>query len=328
MKQLLLIFGILFVFVGIRYVINITVFVPVEKPNYGVSFSPKFANELGIDSQAAFAALVDDLGIKKLRLMSYWDLHEPVAGNYQFDNLDWQFREAEKLGAKISLAIGLRQPRWPECHQPGWAAKLPIAERNQQLENYIRVVVERYKDSQALESWQLENEAMNRQFGECEPPDRSRLIREYSLVKQLDSQHPIIMNLSDQHGLALGKPIPDVYGFSVYRIFYNWVVYKNYITYPTPVWYHRLRAFVIEAIHKRPIIIHELQAEPWGPRPTVELSVAEQNKSMSTEQLAKNLDFAKHTGIHEQYLWGGEWWYWRLTQGDPTIWNTVKERVN
>jgi hypothetical protein len=94
------------------------------------------------------------------------------------------------------------------------------------------------------------------------------------------------------------------------------------------VWYHRLRAAVIEAIQHRPIIVHELQMEPWGPVDTKNLTVAEQDRSMSVDQIKNNFRFARQIGIKEMYLWGGEWWYWRMVNGnDPTIWDTVKEQL-
>ncbi len=87
----------------------------VKDPNYGVSFSVKYAKELGVDWKANFTALLDDMQIKNYRLMSYWDDTEPQQGTFEFSDLDWQMNEAAKRGAKVSLAVGMRQPRWPEC---------------------------------------------------------------------------------------------------------------------------------------------------------------------------------------------------------------------
>jgi len=308
--------------------LNTFVFLPIKDPVYGVSFSVKEAHNLGVDWKANYLALLDDMQFKHVRLMSYWDDGETTRGSLTFDDLDWQFQQANKRGVKISLAIGLRQPRWPECHQPAWAEQLTGNTWKQALYAYIEVVVKRYKDNPALETYQLENEGMNNWFGTCGAPDRERLIEEFNLVKQWDSGHKIIMSLSDQHGLPLGQPVPDIYGFSVYRIVWNDKIPPHgYITYPTPIWYHRLRASLIEAIQHRPVIIHELQMEPWGPVDFKNLSIAEQNKSMSTSQISKSFMFARQLNIKEMYLWGGEWWYWRKVNGDPTIWDTVKQQL-
>ena len=96
----------------------------VKNPNYGVSFSVKYANELGVDWKANFTALLDDMQLRNFRLMSYWDDMEPEPGVFKFDDLDWQMNEAAKRGAKVSLSIGMRQPRWPECHKPDWYKSL------------------------------------------------------------------------------------------------------------------------------------------------------------------------------------------------------------
>lgn len=305
---------------------------PTKTPQYGVSFSKKYAQELGNDWKANYDAILNDLNVKHLRLMSYWDLGEPEQGQYDFTDLDYQMDEAAKHGAKVSLAIGLRQPRWPECHQPQWAKNLKenSPEWQKALDDYITAVQNRYKNHPALESYQLENEAKNAWFGECNgPASDERLVHEFNLAKQNDPNHPVYMSLSDQHGLPIKDPVPDKYGFSVYRVVWNDKgPFHFYLTYPTPLWYHKLRAWIIKQMHGRDVFIHELQVEPWGPKATVDLTVDEQNRSMSTKQMQTNLDFAKRIGKDEIYLWGSEWWYWRKTHfNDPGPWNVVKQEI-
>lgn len=309
--------------------LNTFVFTPVKNPNYGVTFTKKRAEEFGLDWKQTYTALLDDMGLKHYRLTSYWSESEIARGQFDFTNLDWQMDEAAKRGATVSLAIGLRQPRWPECHQPDWAKQLSGNEWKQALYAYVEVVVNRYKNHPALQSYQLENEAVNNWFGECSRPDRERLNEEFTLVKQWDPNHPIIMSLSDQHGIPLQGPVPDVYGFSVYRIVYNTFGPHFYIYYPTPIWYHRLRAAIITAIHHKPIMIHELQMEPWGPINTSQMTIEEQDKSMSVQQIPKSFEFARKIGLQDIDLWGGEWWYWRKVHfNDSSIWDTVKEQIN
>jgi hypothetical protein len=45
---------------------------------------------------------------------------------------------------------------------------------------------------------------------------------------------------------------------------------------------------------------------------------------MSPAQIKDNLHFAREIGAKDIYTWGGEWWYWRMQHGDPSIWDTVK----
>jgi hypothetical protein len=299
-----------------------------EPYKLGVSFSLKYARELGVDWQSTFTALMDEMGVRRLRLMSYWDDIERVRGEYRFEQLDWQFREAEARGAKVSLAIGLRQPRWPECHAPEWAKELERNNYNEwrrELDEFIVAVVNRYKDSPALISWQLENEALNTAFGICHDHDRQRLEDEFQLVKRHDQRVPVMVSVSNEFGLPLGKPKGDIVGFSVYkRVFENRFL-KTYFNYPLPARWHGVRAAIVERYLGQPVVIHELQAEPWGPDQTWNLTIEEQNKSMDAKRVKKHADYAMRSGIREMYFWGGEWWYWRKHKlGDPTVWETAK----
>ncbi len=67
--------------------------------------------------------------------------------------------------------------------------------------------------------------------------------------------------------------------------------------------------------------------EPWGQQDFKNLSIAEQNKSMSIRQIPKSFMFARQIGMKDIYLWGGEWWYWRMVNGDPSVWETVKRQL-
>jgi len=327
-RWLIYIFSILFIVVGFLTLLTVS-FKEVKNPNYGVSFSIKAAQDLGVDWKANYLALLDDLHFKNLRLMSYWDNIEVEKGSYDFHDLDWQLDEAAKRGAKVSLSIGMRQPRWPECHKPAWYNDLTKQDQDRALFDYLKATIEHVKSHPAVESYQLENEAVNTWFGTCtkDDIDRDRLTREFNYVKQLDPNHPVWMSLSDQHGLPTGQPTPDKYGFSVYRIVWNDKTgpFKFYITYPTPIWYHRLRAWWIKTFKHRDIFIHELQVEPWGPKPTRDMTIAEQDRSMSPKQMEENISFARRIGQPDIYMWGGEWWYWRKTNlHDNTPWETVR----
>lgn len=290
---------------------------------YGVSFSAKYARGLGIDPQQAFIDLLDEQNFATVRLMSYWDEVEPVDNAYSFAELDWQMEQAQRAGTDVSLAIGLRQPRWPECHWPGWVNR---DDYEQQLLSFVETVVKRYNQHPALASYQLENEIANRSYGDCPEFEQNLLGREYTLVKNLDQKHPVIINASNQSGIPIRYPLGDEVGLSVYKKAHfdlfgrTWGWSFWYI----PASWHSLRAGLIEA-GGRPVFIHELQAEPWGPEDTANLSLVEQAETMDVEQLKKNVEFARKTGIREIHLWGAEWWYWRRVKfNDHSLWQTVQ----
>lgn len=300
-----------------------------DQVRMGTSFSIDAARDLGVDWQANFTALLDDMHMKHFRLMSYWENSEKQPGSYNFEDLDWQMNEVAKRGATVSLAIGLRQPRWPECHQPAWARQLEVTNKsawNQSIETYIQTVVDRYKNHPALENWHLENEYFNRNFGDCRDFSVDRLKAELNLVKRHDPKHQVIVTLADQLGFPFFGPYPDLYGTSLYKG--NYVKFYGYFPYPIPSQFYSAKAYFVKLLHGKEMFIHELQLEPWGPKPTKEMSVKDQDHYMDTKRMQENLDFAKQTGMKKMNLWGAEWWYWRKTKlNDPRPWNLVKDEL-
>jgi hypothetical protein len=295
----------------------------------GVTFSAKHARYYDLDAKQTMRALLDELKIKQLRLVSYWSEHEKERGKYDFSELDWQFKYAEEANAKVSLAIGLRQPRWPECHMPNWASKLPKDQWQPLLKDYMKVVIERYKDSPALESYQLENEYFMTVFGECPDHSRDRLIDEFHFVKQIDPSKPIIISRSNNAvGVPINEPVPDVYAVSVYKRVWDKTLTKRYFEYPFPAWFYGFLAGAGKIIHGKDMVIHELQAEPWAPVETKQASLAEQNKSVSPQRLRQRFTYGQATGMREMYLWGVEWWYWRkVIHNDSSMWNVAREEI-
>lgn len=296
-----------------------------EKITWGVNFSQKHSQDLGLNWQENYSALLDDLGAKNLKVAAHWDLFEPEKDKYHFGDLDWQVKEAEKHNAKILLAIGMKTPRWPECHIPEWAASLNKDQQQKEILEMLEKVVLRYKDSQAIEYWQIENEPFF-PFGNCPWVDKEFLKKEVALVKSLDSRHLIIISDSGEGSFWIqAAELGDVVGTTMYRIV--WVrqvgVYLNYPFSPTFYW---RKAQIIKKFFNKKVICVEFQSEPWGPKLLYDSPLAEQEKSMNLEQFQKNIEFARKTGLDEFYLWGGEWWYWmKEIQNDPRIWDEAKK---
>jgi len=119
---------------------------PAEDIAWGVNFSQKQAEALGMDWKEAYLALLDDLGVRDLKLAVYWDLLEKEEKQYNFNDMDWQIGEAEKRGAKLFLAIGMKTPRWPECHIPEWAKELNREDQKIRILGLIEEIVRRYRD--------------------------------------------------------------------------------------------------------------------------------------------------------------------------------------
>ncbi|MGH7236985.1 MAG: beta-galactosidase [Candidatus Saccharimonadales bacterium] len=295
----------------------------------GVTFIPDYASYLGLNPQATMDALINDLHVRNFRLVSYWSDIEPAKGHYDFSQLDWEFAKADDAQAKVTLSIGLRQPRWPECHAPNWInTSAPENLWEPQLKTFMAAVINRYHNNPALQSYQLENEYFNN-FGQCQNTDRQRLISEFNLVKKLDPNHSIIISRSNnQPSVPLGQPRPDVIGMSVYRKVWDGTVTHRYFTYPFPAWYYGFLAGAGKILTGRGSIIHEMQAEPWPPdgKTIPQTSLAVQNQTLTAQQLQERFGFARATGIKTVYFWGAEYWYYRWKiEGDKSVWNAAQQ---
>lgn len=296
---------------------------------FGVTFIPDYAQSLGVNPEQNMKALLN-IGVRQFRLTSYWSDVEPTKGSYDFSQLDWEFKLANQYHAKIILSVGLRQPRWPECHPPAWVnTAQPMQTWEPDLLSYMSKVINRYKHNQALEAWQLENEYFLKGFGACNNFSRSRLISEYSMLNKLDPTHTIIVGRSNNAlGFPVGKPTPDMYSISVYKRVWDAAVTHRYLEYPFPGWFYGFLAGVQEISQGRNMIIAELQAEAWPPhgQSIPQTSLAVQNESMNATRLKNRFSFAKSTGMKDAILWGSEYWYYRLVVlHDPSLWNVAKQ---
>ena len=320
----------LYVILGIIVILFVYFFVgfPKENPNvsWGVNFSQKHAQSLGIkDWKKAYTDILDEMGVRNLKIGTYWDYHEWKPGEYHFNELDWQIQEAEKRNAEIILVIGMKTIGWPECHLPEWAKKLSKEDQQASILKYLEQMVLRYKDSKAIKYWQVENEPFF-PFGECPWKDKAFLKKEIDLVRSLDPTRKIIISESGEFPLWFkAAKYGDIVGTTMYKkVWFNDL--NSYITYPFPAVFYKRKAMLIKALFGKEVINVEFQAEPWGPALIYHLTLEEQKKSMDLERFKKNIKFARKTGIDEFYFWGAEWWYWmKENQNQPEIWDEAKK---
>lgn len=135
------------------------------------------------------------------------------------------------------------------------------------------------------------------------------------------------MSTSTSWGIPLRQPIPDIVGFSYYQVLYNSKLHRYTTAFHTP-WLHRLRAQLIRFTTGKPVFIHELQLEPWGPKPIWHMTSEQQDESMGPQQVARNLSLAQAVRLYPIDLWGGEWWYWRaIKQNDSKLWSHVSKHL-
>ncbi len=282
----------------------------------GATFSKKYATELGLDWHEAYTATLDDLGVRALRIPVYWDEIEPQPGKFNFSDVDWQLQEAGRRDAKVILAVGLKVPRWPECHEPDWAKEMDDQALRARTMIMLETAVRHFSRSPNFDAWQVENEPFF-PFGECPKIDRLQLISEVDLVKAFDSRPVVITDAGELSDWVRAASIGDILGISTYRNVWN--RYLGHLFWPiSPKWY-ATRLNVVRPLVQE-VFVSELQAEPWSPGPIRNWDIEEQKKHMNPKKLNDNMAFVRRMGVSEVYLWGVEWWYWMKTQGHPEMW--------
>jgi Cellulase (glycosyl hydrolase family 5) len=316
---LLLVLGVLVLFLAQK-----------EKPQritYGMSFNTPYAIELGLDWRQTYDAILDDLGVRHLRLAAHWDMVQASnASEYNFEALDYQVARAEEVGATVVFAVGRRLPRWPECHVPTWAKELSEAERQEALIRYIETTVTRYKDSPAITVWQVENEPFLEVFAfeHCGELDRAFLDREIALVRSLDATRPILVTDSGNLGTWIGAySRGDMFGTSVYVHFWNPELgqFRTFL----PPWFYRVKDNTMALLYgRKPSVLIELSAEPWLLEPIVEVPIETQFTRMNLQKFEDIITYAEGTHYEKQYLWGAEWWYWLKQHDKPEMWERGK----
>lgn len=325
-KRFKKIFTILIVFLFIIMVLSISKIYSKNEIEYGITFSKKQAIDLGLDWKKTYIELLDDLGVKKIRLAAYWDEVESENENFTYNDLDWQIEEASKRNAKIILAVGGRLPRWPECHFPEWTNNLTKEKREKETLLYIQKTIKRYKNNKNIVAWQVENEPFLSQFGICPELDSDFLDKEISLVKKIDKRSIIITDSGELSAWIPAAKRADIFGTTMYRDTYSEHL-KMYIHYPIEPGFFRFKKNIAKLFAKpSDWIVIELQGEPWGPKPFQYLSQEERDKTMDLQKFKEMIQFSSQTGFREFYFWGAEWWYWeKTTNNNPAIWEEAKK---
>jgi len=305
--------------------------------SWGITFSKQYSEYLGLEWRKAYITILDELNPSVIRLPIYWTDIEREEGTFNFEDYDFIMNEADMRGIGITIAIGKRLPRWPECHVPKWTVGLSKEEIQSLANRMIIETVERYKNLDNLKAWQVENEPFLPFFGECPSVDAKGLDEEIKIVKFLDPERPIVVTDSGELSIWLrAAKRADIFGTTMYRVVWSRALspYFGYIKYPLPPKFFWFKANLVHLFYgaDKKIINVELQAEPWapwgpfGPGFVDVLPLEEQELSMSLPQFHENIEYAQDVGFSEVYLWGAEWWYLMKTENDrPEFWEAAKD---
>lgn len=288
----------------------------------GATYSPKYAKELGLDPKITYLKVLDELGVKAIRLPVYWNEVEKSPNEFDFSDVDYYLMEAQKRDVAVILSLGYKQPRWPECYAPTWIESLPKQEKNQRIIELVKKEVEYFKKYPNIILWQVENEPLF-YFGECNKPDEdsySVLEEEVKVVKEADNRPVMLTNTGELSNWIVEMKLGDQFGTTLYRTV--WSPQFGIVDYPTPPFFYQIKdslSGVVVGGNKKPTIIAELQAEPWMPdgKSAIEVEASEQARLMPVGKLEDHISYAKETGFKKAYLWGVEWWYFMEKNGYP-----------
>jgi hypothetical protein len=313
-----------FILIGLLYIFKIAEYRP-EKEGlehradfFGITFSTKFCDELGLGWKETYRAILDELQVKYIRIPVYWDEIEREEGVYDFSDYDYLLDTGEKNDVKFILSIGRRIPRWPECHSPAWLNRQSETEAQAATLKMIATVIERYRDRASIEYWQIENEPFLGTFGVCPPLDEEFLQQEFALARSLDDRQLIITGSGELSSWKKEAAVGDIFGSTLYRSIHNKVV--GHIRYPFSTWFYETKAKMAGLTPER-LMVLELQAEPWVPQgKMIYLSDSEINRTMSIQQFKNNIQYAVDLDFRRAYFWGTEWWYWQKKYGNPEYW--------
>jgi hypothetical protein len=303
----------------------------VKEYDNGVTFSAKYARELGLEPEPLLDSIINDLKIKKIRLVAYWDEIEQLQNEYDFSDLDWQIEKAEENDLEVILTLGRRVPRWPECHTPSWYDKIGPEDKKEELLTYTRDIINRYKEYDSIKIWQVENEP----FLTVYVPeicgyevDKITYDRQIQLVRELDDvNRPILTTDSGNLGLwASAYKRGDMFGSTFYVYLANETI-GGFRTVINHNFYNFKRLLMTVMFGKKPVYLIETSMEPWLVNSIPDSSIEEQLEFMNVERLRDVIDFSSKIRFDEQYLWGVEWWYYLEEKGHPEILNFIREEV-
>lgn len=319
-----------------------------ESLQLGTTFSRKQCEYLGLDWRETYEEVLQ-LPFQIIRLGAYWDEIERAPGVYEFETLDWQIAQAHEAQVPILLTVGMKAPRWPEFHLPGWLDQ-PHWRNGDVTQDtrlraavlaFVEAVVRRYADDPGIRYWQVENEPLDRSGPGHQWINPTLLREEIALVRQHDrSRRPVILNFATYphkflrrlarwflrhepvpEGLALG----DVVALNIYPVVgHRWPWKSSYYrTSPTERRHYFLPLIRRVQDQRKPVWVTELQAEPWEPARLVYTDVRHPPSSDPTT-LRPYVEEMQSLGITTVLLWGAEYWYFRkVRHQDPSWWQAV-----
>ncbi|MEX0877603.1 MAG: hypothetical protein WDZ40_01910 [Candidatus Spechtbacterales bacterium] len=145
----------------------------------------------------------------------YWDELEKERGEYDFSKTDALLSQAKGRGLTTTLAIGFKLPDSSggegECRFPGWYDHEAVqAEKDKQLFQMLRTVVNRYEENSSVVAWQVEYDSFSDKKG-CPVADAGLLDVEIALVEGVDDGNKQV--IVERASVSLGDFFEWVKGY-------------------------------------------------------------------------------------------------------------------
>jgi len=295
---------------------------------YGITWSMPYAQSLGIDGWKGFERAMKELNPAHVRIMAYWSEIEKERGTYDFTELDYQVNTAERYGVPVTIAMGERLPRWPECWLPDWSMTLMDDERHEAQMAYLKAVYEHEKDHMGIAGWQIENEPLLSSFQSCPGMTKDLVIRELRYVREQEKMRvrsrPV--GTTDSGELSTWLHFPgetDQLGVSVYRVVTNPLF--GTVRWLLPADFYAMKAFFVHP-WTGTIYVSEMQMEPWSDQALTKTPIMDQMKQFPVNRMNVNLDYASRLEMPAVDFWGAEWWLWmEEKQNHPEYWQAAKD---
>ncbi len=328
-KFFYLVLILLFVFSFLFYILKVAKHYPeninleYEEGFFGITYSKKQAEDLGLDWKEAYIDILDELKVKNIRIPVYWNEVEKEKSFFDFSDYIFMIEEGEKRDVEFILTFGMRVPRWPECHIPSWIDQNNTDFLQERTLGLIKETIETFQTYESIVYWQVENEPLLNFFGVCPPADYRFLKEEINTVKEMDDRPIIISATGELSFWAREAKVADILGTTMYRVVHNPIF--GYIRYPYSSSFYSAKAKFLK-IEPEEIFVIELQAEPWIPKEKMtDFENEEYEKSFNIEQFKANAQTAIDTGFSKAYFWGVEWWYLKYKKGgDSSYWDLAK----
>lgn len=306
-------------------------------PLVGFSYSPNISTYLGRDPGADLSTLLTRTDPDLVRLPVYWDTTEVSPGVLDFSVTDelLQVVAAHNRTAtrqtRVILTIGARNFLYPELHAPAWAGpreqpELDAAQQGADYRDYFEATLMRYRSSQLLFAWQLENEPFDYVVNEVTGDDQiapEQMAWEIAQAHQIDPRHRVVTTSFDGwnaivdwmqvntsfalwllHGYPSGHPgdalnAGDALGLDIYVAgpstpfsFTSVALRTSWKAEAITYWSALARA------QGKQVWLTEMQAQPWATDPT----------GFSTDDLLASARIYRNAPLQVVLLWGAETW--------------------